>query len=84
MLVRFDKTVTVWDYLNPFRPILFRYFIQSGSTSLQWDFVTVRDVLLATGQAAVEATGSGPLGLSGEKVGAGEQEFIDKLSSFLS
>ena len=48
------------------------------------EFAAVRDVLMATGQAAVEATGSGPLGLSGDKVDTGEQEFMDKLSAFLS
>ena len=37
------------------------------------EFAAVRDVLMATAQAAVEATGSGPLGLSGDKVGAGER-----------
>jgi hypothetical protein len=48
------------------------------------EFAQIREVLLAAAQAAVEATGSGPLGLSGEKVGAEEQAFMDKLTAILS
>jgi hypothetical protein len=47
------------------------------------EFAQVREVLLAAAQAAVEATGTGPLGLSGDKVGESEQAFIDKLTALL-
>ncbi len=48
------------------------------------EFAQVSEVLLAAAQAAVEATGSGPLGLSGEKVSEGEQAFMEKLKGLLA
>ena len=48
------------------------------------EFAAVRDVLMAAAHAVVERTGSGPLGLSGEKVDEGERAFMDQLDTLLS
>ena len=48
------------------------------------EFGQIREVLLAAATAAVEATGSGPMGFGGDKVSEGESAFITKLTEILS
>jgi hypothetical protein len=48
------------------------------------EFAQIREVLLAAATAAVEATGSGPMGFGGDKISEGESAFITKLTEILN
>lgn len=52
--LQIGQSLTIWDYLSPFRPVLFKYWIQGGASRLGMQPVAQGDVYLSVAAAIVE------------------------------